>query len=92
MGFILGLDISTSTVGAAVIDSETDEIKSLFYVSLKKEKGLLNKIKLLKTELQKQNLTIDMLPSKNRLLCSKRDSAGLKFFHFFHNLMVCHNF
>lgn len=51
--FIIGLDISTSTVGAAITDPSTDAIKGLFYVSLKKEKGLINKIKMLKCELQK---------------------------------------
>jgi len=71
MGFILGLDISTSTVGAAIIDSETDEIKSLFYVSLKKEKGLLNKIKLLKNELQKQNVTVDHVAIEEPLVMFK---------------------
>lgn len=51
--FILGLDISTSVVGGALIDPDTKELKKLFYVNLTKEKGLLNKIKALKVELQK---------------------------------------
>lgn len=58
MAYVLGLDISTSTVGAAIIDSDTDELKSLFYVSLKKETGLLNKAKALQVELAKH---IDMV-------------------------------
>lgn len=71
MGLILGLDISTSTVGAAIIDEDTDEIKSLFYVSLKKEKGLLNKIKLLKNELQKQELPISHVAIEEPLVMFK---------------------
>lgn len=51
--YVLGLDISTSVVGGAIVDKETSELKSLFYVKLAKEKGLLNKIKILKVELQK---------------------------------------
>ena len=53
MGYILGLDCSTSTVGGAIVEKETKALKGLFYVSLYKEKGLLNKIKALKIELQK---------------------------------------
>jgi len=45
--------VSTSVVGAAIVDVETDELKGLFYVNLKKEKGLLNKAKPLQMELQK---------------------------------------
>ena len=55
--YVLGLDISTSTVGCAIIDAETDEIKSLFYISLKKEKGLLNKIRIFKRELEECPIT-----------------------------------
>lgn len=51
--FILALDISTSVVGGALINPETKELGGLFYVNLSKEKGLLNKIKVLKVELQK---------------------------------------
>lgn len=57
--YVLGLDISTSTVGCAIIDAETDEIKSLFYISLKKEKGLLNKARLLQSELEAQKIMPD---------------------------------
>jgi len=51
--YVLGLDISTSIVGGAIIDKEDKSLKGLFYVDLSKEKGLLNKIKALKIELQK---------------------------------------
>lgn len=51
--FILALDVSTSVVGGALINRDTKELGGLFYVNLSKEKGLLNKIKALKVELQK---------------------------------------
>ena len=71
MGIILGLDISTSTVGAALVDSETDELKGLFYVSLKKEKGLLNKIQSLKNELIKYEQIIDHVAIEEPLVMFK---------------------
>ena len=71
MGYILGLDISTSTVGACILDSETDEIKSLFYISLKKEKGLLNKIRLFKNELEAQGITPDHVAIEEPLVMFK---------------------
>jgi hypothetical protein len=71
MGFILGLDISTSTVGAAIIDAETDELKGLFYVSLKKEKGLLNKAKVLQMELGKYVDMVDHVAIEEPLVMFK---------------------
>ena len=53
MKYILGLDISTSVVGAAIVDPETLALKGLFYVNLTKEKGMINKISALKIELEK---------------------------------------
>lgn len=71
MSYILGLDISTSTVGAAIIDSKTDEIKSLFYISLKKEKGLLNKVRLFKKELEAQGIKPDHVAIEEPLVMFK---------------------
>ena len=70
-GYILGLDVSTSTVGAAITDPTNDEIKSLFYVSLKKEKGLLNKITLLKTELEKYKDIVEVVAIEEPLVMFK---------------------
>ncbi len=71
MGYVLGLDISTSTVGAAIIDEDTDELKSLFYVSLKKEKGLLKKISHLKMELEKYTDIVDHVAIEEPLVMFK---------------------
>lgn len=71
MGYVLGLDISTSTVGACIVDSETDEIKSLFYISLKKEKGLLNKIRLFKHELESAAPQVDHVAIEEPLVMFK---------------------
>jgi hypothetical protein len=71
MALVLGLDISTSTVGAAIVDSETDELKSLFYVSLAKEKGLINKIKMLKMELAKYDGIVEHVAIEEPLVMFK---------------------
>jgi hypothetical protein len=71
MGYILGLDISTSVVGAAIVDSETDELKGLFYISLKKQKGLINKAKALQMELQKYVDIVDEVAIEEPLVAFK---------------------
>jgi len=71
MSYILGLDISTSVVGAAIINSETDELHSLFYVNLKKEKGLLNKAIVLKSELEKYVDIVDHVAIEEPLVMFK---------------------
>lgn len=53
MNCVLGLDISTSVVGMAIVDKDTKKLMSLSYVNLKKEKGLFNKAIAMKTELEK---------------------------------------
>lgn len=50
---ILGLDVSTSIVGASLIDPITKKLNGLFYVDLKKEKGLINKAIVLRAALEK---------------------------------------
>jgi Holliday junction resolvasome RuvABC endonuclease subunit len=71
-GYIIGLDVSSSTVGAAIIDPENNnEIKALFYVSLKKEKGLINKIKVLKRELDKYSDMVGQVAIEEPLVMFK---------------------
>jgi len=69
--YVLGLDVSTSVVGCAIVDADTDELKGLFYVSLKKEKGLLNKIKVLKGELSKYDGMIQHVAIEEPLVMFK---------------------
>lgn len=71
MSYVLGLDVSTSTVGAAIVDRDTLELKSLFYVSLKKEKGLVNKARYLKNELQRYDTVIDDVAIEEPLVMYK---------------------
>ncbi len=69
--YVLGLDVSTSVVGGAIVDVETNELKGLFYVKLDKEKGLLNKIKVLKVELQKYEDIIEHVAIEEPLVMFK---------------------
>lgn len=52
-GLELGLDISTSVIGIAAIDRETEALKVLEFLKLSKEKNLINKALLFKEFIEK---------------------------------------
>lgn len=68
---ILGLDISTSVIGTAVLDENDLKLHELSYISLKKEKGLFNKALAFKDELEKYDGIIDHVAIEEPLVMFK---------------------